>query len=427
MTTRPSPDLSGAHPIPRLKGLDKSFELLADPYRFIARHCAQQGSDVFEARLMTQRTLFMSGPLAAELFYDKQRFQRAGAAPEPLKATLFGKGAVQTLDGAEHLHRKRFFLSVTTPACTDALLQAAERTWQSLLPRWEGRDRLPLYAMAQDWLARTAWTWAGIEVTEAEAPRRRGQLVALFDSAASGVRAHLRSRRARHRAEAWLGELIENARHGRESLAPDSPALAAALLTDSQGRLLPPRVAAVELLNLVRPITAISVFVVFCAHALYAHPHWRAALRPGRDADAALDALVQEVRRFYPFFPSVVARTCQAFTWGGLQFPAGVRAMLDLYGTNHDARAWPEPDAFRPERFMGVPPGLFNFVPQGGARAQDHHRCPGEGFTLALMKLAVTKLVAARYEVPPQDLGIDMQRLPALPRDRLLVSGFQGG
>ena len=87
-------------PIPRLKAWDSSLALLADPYRFIGRHCTELGTDVFETRLMFQSTICMRGVRAAEHFYDRARFQRQGAAPEPLRATLFGKGAVQVLDGA---------------------------------------------------------------------------------------------------------------------------------------------------------------------------------------------------------------------------------------------------------------------------------------------------------------------------------------
>jgi fatty-acid peroxygenase len=99
--------------------------------------------------------------------------------------------------------------------------------------------------------------------------------------------------------------------------------------------------------------------------------------------------------------------------------------LLDLYGTNHNPRTWVDPYAFRPERFLGAPPGAFEFVPQGGATAAGHHRCPGEDITLALMQLALRRLVAARYRVPPQDLTLAMERLPAQPRSGLVVEGWR--
>jgi len=41
---------------------------------------------------------------------------------------------------------------------------------------------------------------------------------------------------------------------------------------DLNGALLSPRIAAVELLNMLRPTFAVSVFITFIAHALHHHP-----------------------------------------------------------------------------------------------------------------------------------------------------------
>jgi hypothetical protein len=49
---------------------------------------------------------------------------------------------------------------------------------------------------------------------------------------------------------------------------------------------------------------------------------------------------VQEVRRFYPFFPFVAAVVKKDFTWKGFEFKEGTLTFLDLYGTNHDPEVW---------------------------------------------------------------------------------------
>lgn len=414
---------STARGIPRAPGVDHSLRLLRDPYRFIATECDALGSDAVQLRLLLEPVIGLRGPEAAALFYDKRRFQRAGAAPEPVRATLFGKGGVQGLDGPAHVARKQFFLATCGPAVVPALAAIAAEEWRACAAQWAGQDRLVLYPAAQDWLARTALRWAGVEVPAGERPQRTADLVALFDAAGSGLAAHLQARRARQRLETWLCRRIVRHRGGSASFPAGSPAALAAALADAQGRLVAPRIAAVELLNLLRPMTAVSVFVTFAAHALYLHRSWKERLSRGRDAE--LDGFVQEVRRFYPFFPAVAARVRETFSWHGLQFPAGQRTLLDLHGTNHDPRAWVEPETFRPERFAAGPPGLYTFVPQGGARAEDHHRCPGEGFTTALMALAVRQLVeGSRYSVPRQDLRVRMERLPAIPASGMVLERF---
>jgi fatty-acid peroxygenase len=179
-------------------------------------------------------------------------------------------------------------------------------------------------------------------------------------------------------------------------------------------------VAAVELLNVLRPTVAVAVYLTFVAHALHQYPWCRAKLLEGDEHYE--EWFVQEVRRFYPFFPSVMARTRREFEWQGYQFPRGRRVVLDLYGTDHDPRTWDAPEEFRPDRFRDWDRNPFTFIPQGGGDHQQHHRCPGEWITIELMKLGARILSQElTYEVPGQDLTIDQARLPALPRSHFII------
>ncbi|MFD3530742.1 hypothetical protein [Streptomyces sp. NPDC058664] len=53
-------------------------------------------------RLLGRPVRVLSGPRDVDLFYDERHVRRAGALPGPVLDTLFGRGAVHTLDGAEH-------------------------------------------------------------------------------------------------------------------------------------------------------------------------------------------------------------------------------------------------------------------------------------------------------------------------------------
>jgi fatty-acid peroxygenase len=406
--------------IPKDDRFDSSLALLSDPYRFIGDRCRRFGTDLFEARILLHRSVCMTGPVAGAVFYDRERFLRTGAAPEPLQATLFGKGGVQGLDGEAHRHRKAMFMSLMAPARIEALAEHSTAAWRSLGAGSGAGSHIMLYAAAQRLLTRAVCDWAGVPLVGGEIDLRTRQLVALFDSAASLGIGHLFSRLARHHAERWLTTLIEAVRSERLE-APAGCALAViALHRGIDGQQLPARIAAVELLNVLRPTVAVSVYIVFAVHALHEHPGCVAALRDGDEVQ--LERFVQEVRRFYPFFPAVAARAAVDFDWGGHRFRRGQRALFDLYGTNHDGRVWDSPDEFRPERFRDAALTPFNFVPQGGGDQLTHHRCPGEAIAVALTKAAVAFLVRElRYEVPAQDLRLDMARLPAVPHSRLLI------
>jgi fatty-acid peroxygenase len=57
-----------------------------------------------------------------------------------------------------------------------------------------------------------------------------------------------------------------------------------------------------------------------------------------------------------------------------------------------------------------------------GSNAAVTHRCPGERITIELIKAAVRQVAALRYEVPAQDLGIDMANVPAIPASRFIIT-----
>lgn len=408
--------------VPRLPARDSTLALLADPYRFLGRQAAALSSDVFEAGIFLQPTLCLTGTEAASLFYDNTRFIRHNAAPEPLVATLFGRGGVQALDDAAHRHRKALFLDVLRPERQLRLVELVRREWQAALHDWTLSPPFPLYAALQPILTRAVCQWAGVPLADDDVPARSRQLVRLFDSAASGPVRHVLARRARHQTEAWLTRLIEAARRGHTRLSVDTAAHAVSTHVDMEGRPLPVGVAAVELLNVLRPVVAVSVYMTFVAHALHAHREWRQRLGSEPDPRAAM-AFVQEVRRHYPFFPAVAARVRTDFAWQGMSFRAGQRALFDLYGTNHDARAWPGPDTFSPERWLDGTIDPRAFVPQGGGDVALQHRCPGEDTAGRLMRLALDILLQSlRYEVPSsQRLAPDLSRLPAVPRDGFVI------
>lgn len=411
--------------IPRDHSLESSLALMAKPYEFISERCEALGSDVFVTRLMLRKTICMRGAAAAALISDPNKFVRHGAAPLRVQKTLFGRGGVQTLDGAAHEHRKQMFMKLMTPVQIGHLMSITERVWREALPHWQAKGEIVLYDELHLLLTRAVCDWTGVPLPASQVRLRANQLTALFDDAGSVGPPHWRSRRARARSERWIAGLVEQLRAGKIAVPPAAALHHIAFHRDLSGNLLAPRVAAVEVLNLLRPTVAVSVYIVFMAHALHVHPECAERLHSADEQYATW--FVQEVRRFYPFFPAVPAKVKEDFDWNGYHFPANTRVMLDLHGTNHDARTWRDPYEFRPERFASWDGSPFNFIPQGPGSHAQNHRCPGEWITIEMMKLAARFfLQEMRYTVPPQNLAIDRSRLPALPQSGMVLRLARG-
>lgn len=404
----------------RDKAFDSTLAFIREPYRFISMRCRDLQSDLFETRLRLRRTICMLGPEAAQLFYDPSKFVRRGAMPLRIQKTLLGQGGVQGLDDEAHRHRKQMFMSLMSPERIEQLAQATAREWQAFARRWQSMDKVVLYDELHELLTRAVCAWAGVPLADSEAKRRARELSALFDYAGSLGPKHWWSRLARRRTERWIETLVTRIRAGHVQPPKESASHVIAFYHDLNGNLLTPHIAAVEIINVIRPTVAVAVYITFIARALHEHPESRARLAAGGERYA--DLFVQEIRRCYPFFPAVAARVRQDFEWKGYRFARGQRVMLDLYGTNHDVRTWNAPDEFRPERFEQWDGSAFNFIPQGGGDHNVNHRCPGEWIAIALMKVAVEALVKRiKYDIPKQNLRINFSRLPAIPRSRFTI------
>lgn len=408
--------MSAAQALPQAPGC--TLGLLRDPYRFVLKTCARLGSDAFTGRLLFRRTLFLMGEDAALLFYNPQLMQRAGAAPLRLQRTLFGAGGLPALDGAEHRRRKALFMDmVAGPEAVQKFSAAIATELRATARGWPEQESVEVDAELRRALTRAACAWAGMALATDEVDERSQQLGVLADPAPIIGLPNWRGWWNRFQAERWCRRVVAELREGQRSAPADSPLYALSHYRDSAGQLLPLQEVAVELLNLLRPVVAVSVYAHYVLMALEGQPGYRQRLQ---EDDAFLPYFAQEIRRFYPFFPQIAARTRQAFDWNGLHFPAGMRVLLDVYGTDHDPRSWEAPDVFHPERFLRRNPGAYSLVAQGGGDAGMHHRCPGEALTLALLQ-DITRFFCREvgYELESQAPGLDWGRLPPLPRTPL--------
>ncbi|MFH7600351.1 cytochrome P450 [Streptomyces racemochromogenes] len=412
--------------------LDSTLPLLARGYRWapglIRRH---GGGPAVRTRLMGRPALLLHGPEAVDFFYDEHHVLRHGALPGPVLDTLFGRGAVHTLDGALHRGRKSLFVSLLmADGAVDSLVALAGKHWLRAAEDWRGRE-VVLFDEAAAVLAGAVCAWAGVPVTEEGARRLAEDCTAMVDGFATAGPRHWKARRARARQEAALAGAVEAVRAaagparggpGVLDAVAGGPGVLDAVAghRDCDGRLLDPRTAAVELLNILRPTVAVAWFTAFAAHALHRTPRLRAELRTGGAPYAR--AFAHEVRRFYPFVPFVGGLAARDLRFGPEQVPEGTLVLLDVHGHHRDPGLWTDPHRFDPLRFLGREPGPAELIPQGGGDARTGHRCPGEDITVGLLAALVPALAGLDADVPEQDLRIPLDRIPTRPRSGFVLS-----
>lgn len=416
--------MTNSSQMPKEEGLDHSLTLLREGYMYLANRRKSFASNIFETRLLGQKAICLGGEEASKLFYDNDKFMRNGAAPKRLQKTLFGEEGVQTLDEEEHRNRKGMFMSIMTPSHLEHLKSLTHKNWDLKGSEWEQKEQINLYDESRELLCQLACEWAGVPLNEGELKKRTEQLTKLFESASALGPEHWMGRHARKELEDWVGEMVEQVRNKELSPREGSALYNFSIHRDIDGKLLDKEIVAVEVLNIIRPIVAISVYITFTGLAVHQYPENKSRLL--KNEEQFQQMFVQEVRRFYPFFPMAVARVKKDFIWNNFQFEKGTLTLLDLYGTNHDPNLWDNPEVFNPERFEGWDESPFSFIPQGGGDFNMGHRCAGEWVTIEVMKVSLQYLSnKLDYEIPNQDLSYSMVSIPSLPHSKFIMANVR--
>ncbi len=405
--------------IPRDAAFDNTRSFFREGYDFIGNRCRVLECDAFETRIMLSRVVCMMGDDAARHFYDGEHFTRTDAMPTTTLRLLQDKGSVQSLDGSAHHHRKAMFLKLLTGDAVEQIGRLFDKRWRAALPAWRRQPSIVLHDTMVVMLCDVACAWAGVSVAGDTLSARAGEMAAMIDAAGTAGPRAWRALLLRRRAERWARDAITAARRMRPHSSP-SPVERIAQYRDADGQMLDPTVAGVELINIIRPTVAIARFMTFAALALHEHPEQAEWLRA--DPAARSSAFVEEVRRFYPFFPVIGGRVRRAFAWRDHDFCVGDWVLLGLYATDHDARIWGDPDVFRPERFLDRADSGYDLIAQGAGDHARDHRCPGEWFTTELIRRAILQMLALNYTLPEQRLDVPLDRFPTLPRDGLRMT-----
>ncbi|MGZ4275039.1 MAG: cytochrome P450 [Solirubrobacteraceae bacterium] len=110
------------------------------------------------------------------------------------------------------------------------------------------------------------------------------------------------------------------------------------------------------------------------------------------DGDAYLRATITESLRLRPVVPLAGRRLNSELRAGGLVLPAGTDVTPAIWLAHTRPEEYPEPYAFRPERFLDRAPATYAWIPFGGGV----RRCLGAAFAEMEMRVVLTEVLRAR-------------------------------
>lgn len=137
------------------------------------------------------------------------------------------------------------------------------------------------------------------------------------------------------------------------------------------------------------------------------HPqaHGRVCREAQSGETAFTEAVINETLRLWPPAPITGRMTVGRYQLGDYTLEPGTRIVLLLDAVNRDPDSYPDPERFRPERFLGTRPAPYSWIPFGGGIK----RCIGAAFAMCelvtvlhtLMREGRLEAVSPRPEGPP--------------------------
>jgi cytochrome P450 len=129
-----------------------------------------------------------------------------------------------------------------------------------------------------------------------------------------------------------------------------------------------------------------------------AHDRLRDVARSGEDPDGYLEATIHETMRSRPVIPVIGRRVTVPWQLGDYRMPAGSPILMSILLLHHREDVYPDPFAFRPERFLGRKPGTYTWIPFGGGI----RRCLGAALAMAEQRV-VMGAIARRTDLEAAD------------------------
>jgi cytochrome P450 len=410
---------------PRLPPAVQSAWYGLAPFSFFDAGRRRYG-DVFTVRAMGLVWTVLADPAAVrEVFTGDPAVLYSGEANLALRP-LIGIRNVLLLDGPEHLRRRKLLLppfhGERMQAYRAIMAQATRReldAWPVGRPQGALRH---LQAITFEVIMRAVFGLGEADRLGPLAMRMRAVLdwvqgpqaiVRFALQGPEGLIGHAPFQRMVTAVDAEVFAEIERRRAAPDLAAREDILCMLLLARDEDGRALEDREVRDELLMLLtagHETTAATL--AWAIHFLARDPSAQERLAAGEAGFA--DAVVQETLRLRPPI-ALVARVLKApLTVAGHALPAGATVAPSPLLIHRDRSIYPEPGAFRPDRFLAAKPGAYSWIPFGGGV----RRCIGAAFAQMEARVVLEE-VFGRFRVRPyrrRREGVGRRGIVLIPR-----------
>jgi cytochrome P450 len=129
-----------------------------------------------------------------------------------------------------------------------------------------------------------------------------------------------------------------------------------------------------------------------------AYDRLRDAVRSDAQSAEHVEAAITEGMRTRPVIPAIGRRVMVPWRLGDYGLPAGTPVVMSILLLHHREDLYPDPFAFRPERWLGHKPGTYEWIPFGGGT----RRCLGAALAMAEQRV-VLEAMTRRLDLEADD------------------------
>jgi cytochrome P450 len=117
------------------------------------------------------------------------------------------------------------------------------------------------------------------------------------------------------------------------------------------------------------------------------------------DASQVIESTLQEGMRSRPVIPVIGRRVSVPWRLGEYAVPADTAVSMSILLVHHREDLYPDPFAFRPERWEGHKPGTYEWIPFGGGI----RRCLGAALAMTEQRIVLREMARSVDLAAPRD------------------------
>ena len=401
-------------PGPRTPGLVQGFRYARDPIGFFTRLQRRYGEIYTFTFPYFGRVVYLSEPeLVKAVFTGDPKVFHAGEANATVLETSLGPSSVLTLDEAEHMRQRKVLLppfhGERVRRYGELIRDITERDMET----WPVGTPFAIRAHTQE-ITLAVILRAVFGVRGRERFDRASRLVGDFASRANLLfqipwlqrdfgrfSPEGRFRRAREALDGFLYEEIA-ARRAEPAGEERDDVLSLLLRAEHEdGSPMTDRELRDELVTVLgagHETTATGL--AWALERLLRTPRVLARLRESIEAgeDEYLDAVIKETLRARPVIVDVARKLTEPVEIGGYELPAGTLVLPSIAGLHYRSDLYPDPQEFRPERFLDGKTDNYAWIPFGGGV----RRCIGAAFAQYEMRV-ILRAIFERADLKAPD------------------------